>query len=198
MTPEERKEFEKTLADLKLPEQPAPDMADMTMSDEDLTETTVELPEIETPDSKASAVADVNEAFRDGAGGMAVQILPGNDVFTKDYNQQIQNVEPDLDRYEAGQQSLPEIDAMMRDTETHRFPVEDETFRAKITPPQSDDEGRVHESSNLGTDSSTEFERNFRNYLEANERAMRSVAETLARHALALNNITDGLLRSQN
>lgn len=198
MTPEERKEFEKTLADLKLPEQPTPDdVTPLPEQDMELTETTVDFPDIETPDSKASPIADVNEAFRDGAGKMAVQPIPGNDVFTKDFNEQIQEVMPDLDRYEAGQQSLPQIDAMLRDTETHRFPVEDETFHAKISPPQSNDEGRVHEAESLGNDASTEFERKLRDYVEANERAMRSMAETLARHALALNNITDGHLRSQ-
>jgi hypothetical protein len=207
MTPEERAQFEKTLADLALPlQQPTPDdvtplaepeLVDMTMPTEmpDASETQIDLPEMPTVDAPAP-LDDVNEAFRDGAGNLAVQLIPGNDEFAREFNEGIKNVEPDLDRHAAGQQSLPQIDEMMRDSERN-FPTESETFHANITPPESNDEGRVHESTDLGTSAASEFERGLRTYLEANERTLRSMAETLSRHAALLNEIRDGHLREQ-
>lgn len=215
MTPEERDQFEKTLADLKLPEQPAPDdVTPMDMPEEAIPEVAVDLPDMPSDVTRPSPVADVQAAFDDGAGGLAAKPVPGNDEFAKEFNEGVANVIPrepivdvpvppvpqfDADRHEQGASSIPQLEEFMREMEREGkldkdgFLPEQEDFKFRIG-----DQAEPHESNNLGDGAMADLGRKTQANQDAIERGFRVMATILSQHTAAINQLLDGLLRGQS
>lgn len=228
MTPEERQQFEKTLADLKLPEQPAPDdVTPMAQPEEELTEVSIDVPELPTTDSKASPIADVQQAFQDGAGQLAQKPAKGDDFFAQELNREAQDVEIreprqgdtttvvdvdppqfpmekagkfDADRHEQGKNSIPSLEAFMQDMAKQGKLDEDGFLPENETfrfQPNVD-QAEPNEGTDLGDGAASDATRKLQSALQANERAFRAMAAMLSRHDATLNQIVDGLLRGQS
>jgi hypothetical protein len=213
MTPEQKAEFDKTLADLSpesaLAPQPMPLDADA------IDQVMVDAPEFELPDSKASQpVDDALAAISDGSS--VSKVLESSDPFaTWDSEQAMQRPELpedtgsftyvtpptfDMERHEQGKQALPQLDDFMRDM-AKAGKLDDQGFLRDNTRPVGiggDDVEEIRQEIEAGRDPGEALvlwvrkENEFKTKLVD---ALGELASLIDVKLLQLNNIIDGLIR---
>lgn len=132
MTPEQKKEFEEAIEQLKigLPQGETVAPENQTADAEQVDEVTVDIRNLpDLPDTQPSPIADVQEAFQDGAGEVVKQ-TDGDGWFDKKVraaNEDVQIVHDEVPlripedfrdwRHEQAKQVLPQLEEFMRDAE---------------------------------------------------------------------------------